>query len=201
VLERGRAPRPCVWFRSDDVVIRRALVEHEPHCATPGRRGSTDRPRGSPRGARSRRRPRAARSARAAPRSSGQTTPRRGVDLLRPERAQCADERELVVDVRLDHLDAVADAGEVRVARRAAADDAQDVVALLEQELGEQGSVLPADTRDERCGSPSRRADDRRLIDARRARSATRRPARAGATPRAFRRTAQDPRRRPATRR
>jgi len=51
---------------------------------------------------------------------------------------------------KTDQLDAVTDAVEVRVVRAVAADDAVDVVTLVEQQLGKQGTVLPADAGDER---------------------------------------------------
>ena len=58
-------------------------------------------------------------------------------------------ERELVEQVGLDQLDALADRGEVLVASGRAADDAEDLVALAEEELREQRAVLAADAGDE----------------------------------------------------
>ena len=71
------------------------------------------------------------------------------VDLLRPALLERLDERELVEEVGLDQLDAVADRGQVLVARGRAADDAEDVVPLAEEELREQRAVLAADPGDE----------------------------------------------------
>jgi hypothetical protein len=55
-----------------------------------------------------------------------------------------------VEQVRLQDLDAVADPVEVRIRTDELRDDADDVVAAVEQELGEVRAVLTADARDER---------------------------------------------------
>ncbi len=66
---------------------------------------------------------------------------------MRPTRLERAHERELVEQVGLEQLDPVADGLEVLVGGLAA-DDAEDLVALVEQELGEQRAVLAADPGD-----------------------------------------------------
>ena len=58
-------------------------------------------------------------------------------------------QRELLEQVGLDELDPLADAVQVLVARGRAADDAEDLVALVEEELREQRPVLAADAGDE----------------------------------------------------
>ena len=53
--------------------------------------------------------------------------------------------------VGLQELDPIADELEVLVSLRwMAPDDAEDLVAVLQQELGEERPVLPADARDQR---------------------------------------------------
>ena len=133
------------------------------------------------------------------PRHRHERDGREVVDLVRPERAQRANERELVVHVGLDELEAVAHVREVRVARRAAAHDAENVVAVVEQELGEQRAVLPADAGDERAAF-RHRADDRCVTGGARGRSATPRRARAAAGAQATRRTARGRRPQPRSR-
>ena len=93
--------------------------------------------------------------------------PRRGherhrgevVDLVRPHFVDDAQQRQLIEQVgrlQRDAIEQVLDAPEVRRAR--AADGADDLVALLEQQLGEVRAVLPGDSGDERAlghsGSP-----------------------------------------------
>jgi hypothetical protein len=74
------------------------------------------------------------------------------VDLVRTALAQGGDERELVQQVRLDQLDPVANALEVLIGRRRRAPHRpEDLVATLEEELGEQRPVLPSDAGDERA--------------------------------------------------
>ena len=70
---------------------------------------------------------------------------------MRPRRAQGADERELVAQVGLDEVDPLAERLEVRVARARAPHDPGHVVALVEEELGEERAVLAADPGDERA--------------------------------------------------
>jgi hypothetical protein len=60
--------------------------------------------------------------------------------------AQHGGERLLVEQVDVQELDGV---GEMLVARVRARDDADDLVAALEQELGEIRAVLPAYSRDQ----------------------------------------------------
>ena len=69
---------------------------------------------------------------------------------MRAARLERPNKRELVEQVGLEQLDALADGLEVLVGGLAA-DDAEHLVALLEQELGEQRAVLAADPRDERA--------------------------------------------------
>ena len=73
-------------------------------------------------------------------------------DLVGPARLQCVHERELVEEVGLDELDPVANNLEVlELFRGRAPDDAEDLVALAEQQLGEQRAVLARDPRDQRA--------------------------------------------------
>ena len=68
--------------------------------------------------------------------------------------AQHRGERSLVEQVDLDELDAVAIAARFSYARRVA-HDADDLVAALEQQLGEIRAVLAADARDDARGALS----------------------------------------------
>ena len=63
---------------------------------------------------------------------------------VRPEER---GERLLVEQVHLCELDPVADGGEVLVLVRRVAHEADDLVAAVEQRLGEIRAVLPADHR------------------------------------------------------
>ena len=68
-------------------------------------------------------------------------------------------ERWTVEEIGVDELDALENRAEVgRVHRWLAADDAGDLVPLREQELGEEGAVLPSHSGDERA--PLRDASD-----------------------------------------
>ena len=57
---------------------------------------------------------------------------------MRPARAQRAHQGELVGQVTLDELDSITDPREVRIVRAAAPDDAEDLVAVVQQQLGEE---------------------------------------------------------------
>ena len=73
------------------------------------------------------------------------------VDLGRFRRAQRVDERALVEQVALVERDAVADVLDpLELLGRGAAHHAVDVVALLEQQLGQIGAVLAGDAGDQR---------------------------------------------------
>ena len=81
------------------------------------------------------------------------------VDLVRPAARQHVHERQLVEDVGLDQLDLVANADEVvEAARDGLPHDSEDVVALGEEQLGEQRAVLSGDPDDERSPAVHRRA-------------------------------------------
>jgi hypothetical protein len=69
---------------------------------------------------------------------------------VRPCRAKGADKRELVAQVRLDQVDPLTDRFEVRVARAGPPDDPGHLVALVEQQLGEERAVLASDPGDQR---------------------------------------------------
>src|SRR5262249_7292132 len=73
------------------------------------------------------------------------------VHLVRPARAERADEGELVVGIRLDQLNAISHAAEVWIARAASAHDTKDLVSAVEQQLGEEGAVLAPDSGYERA--------------------------------------------------
>jgi hypothetical protein len=83
--------------------------------------------------------------------------PRRGhergcrevVDLDRARRAKRLGERRLVEEIGLVELDPFLDGVEVLVARCTGPDEARHLIALLEQELGEQRPVLSSDTGDQ----------------------------------------------------
>ena len=82
------------------------------------------------------------------------------VDLVGLGGAQRVDERALVEQVALVQRDPVADVLDaVELLGRGAADHAVDVVALLEQQLGEVGAVLAGDAGDQCAGHE--RASDR----------------------------------------
>ena len=72
-------------------------------------------------------------------------------DLVRLDGAQHVDERELVEQVRLPQIDAVAEMRDaLEVLRARPAHHADDPVALLEQQLGQVRPVLARDAGDER---------------------------------------------------
>ena len=72
------------------------------------------------------------------------------VDLVGTARGQHVDQGELVEHVGLGEVELGAERGEVREMRRdRLAHDAEDLVALLEQELGQERPVLPGDPDDE----------------------------------------------------
>jgi hypothetical protein len=65
-------------------------------------------------------------------------------------RGEHVDQRELVEDVGLEELEAAADRHEVLEAGRGRLpDDAEHLVALAEEQLGEQRAVLSGDSDDE----------------------------------------------------
>jgi hypothetical protein len=72
------------------------------------------------------------------PRQRHEGRRREVVDLRRPVLLERLDEPELVEEVGLDEVDAVADPGEVLVLAGRAARDADHLVARVEQELREQ---------------------------------------------------------------
>ena len=90
---------------------------------------------------------------------------RRGevVDLGRPGHRQRVDERRVVEQVRLDELDRGprAAASASAYADASPPDDARDLVALFEQEPGEQRAVLASHAGDERAGRRHPRASVR----------------------------------------
>ena len=72
------------------------------------------------------------------------------VHLVGSARRQHVDEGELVEHVGLGEVELRAEGGEVREIRRdRLANDAEDLVALVEQELGQERSVLTGDPDDE----------------------------------------------------
>ena len=68
---------------------------------------------------------------------------------MRPARLERVHERELVEQVGLDQLDPLANRLDVlELLRGRPPDHAEDLVALLEEQLGEQRSVLPGNPGD-----------------------------------------------------
>jgi hypothetical protein len=67
---------------------------------------------------------------------------------VRLERAQSPHERELVAYVRLNGLDSINYAREVRIVSRAAPDNTENVVVTFEKEVSEKRSVLTSNPGD-----------------------------------------------------
>ena len=85
------------------------------------------------------------------PRHRHERDRREVVHLVRRAGLQRARQRDPVVEVGLDQLDAIRDRGQVRIRGRRRPGDTGHLVPLRQQELGEQRAVLAADPGDERA--------------------------------------------------
>ena len=84
------------------------------------------------------------------PRGRHERLRRQVVDLARPQPLQHGDQRQLVEQVGLHQLDVVAQMLDAReVLGAGAAHHAEDLVALLQQQLGQVRAVLPGDAGDQ----------------------------------------------------